>query len=87
MEQLDDYQLYTEISENQGELSMKIGYETENYDFQLLAGRSEEKEEFLDLFNSKMQRRYKGIDVFTFEEFENVNYTYLEQLQKVQVAF
>ena len=85
LEQLDDYQLYTEVAENSGELARKIGYGTKNYNFQLLAGRLEEKEEFLDLFNSKLQRRFKGIEVFTFEDFENINYTYLEKLQKLQM--
>ncbi|TCD18944.1 DUF4263 domain-containing protein [Pedobacter psychrodurus] len=85
LEQLDNYQLYTEVAENWGELALKIGYQTQNYDFQLLAGRSVEKEEYLDVFKSKLQRRYHGIDEFTFEELEEINYIHLEQLQKLRV--
>lgn len=85
LNQLDDYQLYTEIKENQGELRMKIGYNTQKYSFQLLAGRSDEKEEFLDIFNLKLERRYQNIEVFTFEDFENINYTYLEKIQGLDV--
>lgn len=83
LDQLDDYQLYTEKKEYAQELKAKIGYETANYRFQLLAGRLEEKEEFIDVFNSKLSRRYNGIEVFTFEEFEHLNYRYFEKISKL----
>lgn len=83
--QLSDYQSYSANVENAQELSIKLGYITNNFTYQLLAGRLEEKEEVNEVFNSILAKNFSGIEVFTFEEFEQLGQKYIDKLSRLKI--
>ena len=85
LEQLYGYKEFSENPINEVELSSKIGYSTNNYDYVLLAGRLEEKEEMKEHFDKKLSRMYNGVTVYTYEELEEINSDYLDKFNRLKV--
>ncbi len=83
--QTDDYKKYTEDPRHQEELDFKLGYHTQNFDFELLAGRLEEKEEMKHFFQSQLLRMFKDIKVTTYEELNDVNINYSDKFNRLTV--
>ncbi|SHN35195.1 Shedu anti-phage system protein SduA domain-containing protein [Mucilaginibacter sp. OK098] len=83
--QISDYQSYSQSPGNLKELSKKLGYKTRHFSYQLLAGRSEEKEEIKDVFSEHLEKHFSGIEVLTFEEFEELNHTYISKFSRLKV--
>ena len=79
LQQIWGYKEYTENPLYNSELKTKLEYQTNNFDFVLLAGRLEEKEEMKYVFDSHLNRMFNGIKVITYEELEDVNSKYLEK--------
>lgn len=85
LEQIWRYKEYSENSLNKPELIEKLDYDTSNYNYVLLAGRLEEKEEVLEKFESDIDRMYKGVNVITYEELEKINTNYLDKFNRLQI--
>jgi hypothetical protein len=80
-----DYYKYTINPAYQRELAEKI-YPTQKYDFLLLAGRLEEKEEMREIFEEDLNDHYPGIQVQSFEDFADVYVNYMEKVTRLAVA-
>lgn len=85
LDQLYGYKEFSENPVNEVELSSKIGYSTHNYDYVLLAGRLEEKEEMKEHFDNKISRMYNGVTVYTYEELEEINSDYLDKFNRLKL--
>lgn len=85
LDQIYGYKEFTENPVNEIEIFNKIGYSTSNYDYVLLAGRLEEKEEIKEDFDKKLNRMYNGITVYTYEELEEINSGYLDKFNRLKV--
>ncbi|WP_369765207.1 hypothetical protein [Flavobacterium sp. WC2429] len=83
LNQIWNYKEFTENPSNTVELKNKLEYDTKNFDFVLLAGRIEEKEEMKHLFEKQIGRMFEGIKVVTYEELENININYLEKFNRL----
>ncbi len=83
LQQVWGYKEYAENPINQIELKNKLNYETFNFDYFLLAGRMEEKEEMKDVFNKQLDRMFEYIKVIAYEELENININYLEKFKRL----
>jgi hypothetical protein len=83
LKQVWGYKEYVENPLHQIELKKKLNYETSNFDYVLLAGRIEEKEEMKHLFEKEIQRMFEDIKVITYEELENININYLEKFNRL----
>lgn len=83
--QISDYQDYTMDFGNETELKVKLGYSTNNFSYQLLVGRLEEKEEVLEDFERRLKKHFPGIEVLTYEEFEYLNSNYLDKFTRLAV--
>lgn len=79
LDQMDDYLQYSKNKKYSEELEYKLGYKTTNFSYQMLAGSLDEKEQVKEVFEEKLKRRYIGIEVLTFEDYENLNYKYLDK--------
>ncbi len=82
LQQIYGYKEYTENPNHKVELDSKL-YPTQNFDFVLLAGRLEEKEEMKDLFEPHVNRMFDGVKVITYEELEEVNTNYLDKFNRL----
>jgi len=82
LHQIYGYKEYADNPINRVELETKL-YPTQNYDFVLLAGRLEEKEEMKDTFENHINRMYSGVKVVTYEELEEVNTNYLDKFKRL----
>lgn len=82
LQQIYGYKEYTENPNNRVELETKL-YPTQNFDFILLAGQLEEKEEMKDLFDTQVNRMFEGVKVITYEELEEVNINYLDKFNRL----
>ncbi len=85
LQQVWGYKQYTENPLHKVELNSKLNYPTDNFDFVLLAGRLEEKEEMKDIFESQLNRMFEGVRVITYEELEEVNTNYLDKFNRLTV--
>jgi len=85
LQQVWGYKQYTENPHHKVELNSKLKYPTNNFDFVLLAGRLEEKEEMKDVFESHVNRMFEGIKVITYEELEEVNINYLDRFNRLTI--
>jgi hypothetical protein len=85
LQQVWGYKEYTENPKHELELNTKLGYSTKKFDFVLLAGRLEEKEEMKNIFNSQINRMFEGIKVITYEELEEVNTNYLDKFNRLKI--
>lgn len=83
LQQVWGYKEYAENPLHQIELKKKLKYETNNFDYVLLAGRIEEKKEMEYVFDKQVQRMFEDIKVITYEELENVNINYLEKFTRL----
>lgn len=84
LEQVWRYKEFTQETKNQPEIKNKIGYETNQFDYVLLAGRLEEKLEFKEKFDKDITRMFKDIEVITYEELEDININYLNRFNRLQ---
>jgi Domain of unknown function (DUF4263) len=85
LEQLWGYKKYTLNPLHKIELESKLEYRTDNFDYVLLAGRLEEKEEMQEKFNDDIGRMYNGIKVTTYEELEEININYLDKFNRLKI--
>jgi len=85
VEQIWRYYKYTIDPLYQAELAEKIGYAAKKFDFVLLAGRREEKEEMKDMFASDLNDHYRGIKVQSFEDFADTYVNYMEKFSRLAV--
>jgi hypothetical protein len=85
LQQVQGYYKFTKNSVNQIELEKKLEYSTSNFDFKLLAGRMEEKEEMNEHFAKHTEKWFPNIEVITYEELENVNIDYLNKFNRLKV--
>lgn len=83
LKQVWGYKEFTENPVNQIELTTKLEYETKKFDFVLLAGRIDEKEEMKYLFENEVDRMFNGINVITYEELQVININYLEKFNRL----
>lgn len=84
LEQVWRYKEFAQDIKNQPELKEKLGYETSQFDFVLLAGRLEEKLELNDKFEKDLDRSFKGIEVITYEELKEINIGYLDRFNRLK---
>lgn len=82
LQQIYGYKEYTKNPNHKVELETKL-YPTQKFDFVLLAGRLEEKEEMQDLFEPHVNRMFEGVKVITYEELEEVNTNYLDKFNRL----
>ncbi len=61
LDQIWNYKEFTENPSNSVELKNKLEYDTKNFDFVLLAGRTEEKEEMKHHFENQVGRMFEGM--------------------------
>ena len=85
LKQVWGYKEFTKKPINKIELNSKLEYSTNNFDFILLAGRFEEKEEMRELFEPEIKRMFDGIKVITYDELEDVNINYLEKFNRLKI--
>lgn len=85
LKQVWGYKEFAENPLNEVELAKKLNYETQNFDFILLAGRKDEKEEVKETFEKEIDRMFNGINVITYEELEEVNIGYLERFNRLNI--
>jgi hypothetical protein len=83
LKQVWGYKEFTQNPINQLELTSKLEYNTTNFDFVLLAGRKDEKDEMNYLFEKEIDRMFNGINVITYEELENINIEYLNRFNRL----
>ena len=81
--QIYGYKEYAENPINKMEIAGKIGYSTDNFDYILLDGRLEEKEEVNEYFNKRLTQMFNGITVYTYEELEEINVAYLDKFNRL----
>jgi hypothetical protein len=84
LEQVWRYKEFTQDTINQPEITNRIGYETNQFDYVLLAGRLEEKMEFKEKFDKDLNRMFKDIEVITYEELEEININYLDRFNRLK---
>lgn len=84
LEQVWRYKEFAQNTKNQPEIKDKIGYETNHFDFVLLAGRFEEKLEFKEKLDKDLTRMFLDIEVITYEELEDININYLERFNRLK---
>jgi len=87
LDQIWKYKKYSQNVDNHDEIGSKIGYRTNRFDYILLAGRNEEKEEFQELFSQKLEDHFNGITVMTFEDLENSNLSYLNKFSRMKFLY
>jgi hypothetical protein len=85
LEQIWRYKEYSQDLENWEEMSEKIGYQTQNFDYVLLAGRLEEKMEMKEKFEKDIDRMFNQINVITYEELEEVNINFYEKFNRLKI--
>lgn len=85
LEQVWRYKEFSEDPVNLPEIEDKIGYATQNFNYILLAGRLEEKEEMKDKFEKDMNRMYNQINVITYEELEEINIDYYDKFSRLNI--
>jgi hypothetical protein len=85
LNQVWGYKQFTQNPINKVELHSKLEYRTDNFDFVLLAGRLEEKEEMKHLFEPEIKRMFEGVKVITYQELEDVNVSYLEKFSRLKI--
>lgn len=85
LEQLWGYKKYTLNPLHKIELEHKLEYSTDNFDYVLLAGRLDEKEEMKEKFTEDINRMFNGIKVTTYEELEEININYLEKFNRLKI--
>lgn len=85
LEQVWRYKEFSQNPINWPEISKKIGYRTQNFDYILLAGRLEEKMEMKEKFDSDLNHMYNQINVITYEELENINIDYYEKFNRMNI--
>lgn len=83
--QLAGYQRFTQSSSNNEEMTRKLGYDTSNYNYQLLVGRLEEKEEIREQLEEILGAHFPGIEVTTFEEYEDINHNYVNKFGRLSL--
>jgi hypothetical protein len=83
LKQIYGYKEFAENPINQPELKKKLGYETNKFDFLLLAGRNDEKQEMKDLFSKDINQMFNQIEVITYEELEEINVEYLDKFNRL----
>jgi len=84
LQQIYGYKEYKRNPNHKVEIETKL-YPTQNFDFVLLAGRLEEKEEMKDLFEPQVNRMFEGVKVITYEELEEVNTNYLDKFNRLMI--
>jgi hypothetical protein len=85
LKQVWRYKRYVEDPQYFEELSQKITYPTKKFDYTLLAGSKEEKEEMQELFQLDMKDHFPGIEVKSFEEFGDVYANYVNKFQRLKI--
>lgn len=85
LNQIWDYYKYTINPEYQTELVNKVGYATKKFDFLLLAGRREEKEEMQDVFETDLADHYQRIQVQSFEDFADTYANYINKFTRLSL--
>lgn len=85
LEQVWRYKEFSQNPVNLPEIVDKIGYETQNFNYILLAGRLEEKEEMKDKFEKDLDRMYNQINVITYEELEEINIDYYDKFSRLNI--
>jgi len=80
-----DYYKYTINPTYQRELAEKI-YATRKFNFVLLAGRREEKEEMQEVFDTDLNDHYPGIQVQSFEDFAEVYENYMAKVNRLALS-
>lgn len=83
--QVEGYKEYAENPVHHKELTSKLKYNTNKFNFILLAGRYEEKEEMSYYFEKDL-KKFEGVDVLTYEELELININYLNKYNRLDVA-
>lgn len=85
LDQIWQYKKFAQNPFNANEIKDKIGYATNNFNFVMVAGRLEEKEEMKEIFEEKMKDHYKEIIVQTFEELSQINVNYFDKFKRLQI--
>lgn len=85
LNQLWDYMRYALNPANEQELCNALRYVTKNFDFTLLAGSKEEKEEMQESFSVDLMDHYPGIQVVSFQEFGESYESYLNKDERVRI--
>lgn len=85
LKQLSGYRKYTLNPLHKIELENKLEYNTDNFDYVLLAGRLDEKEEMQEEFRDEVDTWFKGIKVTTYEELEQVNINFLDKFNRLKI--
>lgn len=67
--QVKDYQEYFKMEEVQGEIIKKLGYLPKDYNFILLIGNKENKDENVEILNRRAKQfNFEDINILTYEE-------------------
>ena len=83
LNQVWHYKKFAENPLNSAEMKNKLEYDTKNFDFVLLAGRTEERDEMKYIFEENVDRMFEGIKVVTYEDLENININYLDKFNRL----
>ena len=85
LEQVWRYKDFTQNPTNFPDIKDNLGYETQNYDYILLAGRKEEKFEMKEKFDNDLNRMFNKLDVVTYEELEEINIDYYDKFNRLNI--
>ena len=85
LKQVWRYYKYTVNPKYKEELAHQVGYTTNRFDFLLLAGRKEEKEEMQEVFEEDLRDHFAGIQVRSFEEFGETYANYIDKFSRLVV--
>jgi hypothetical protein len=85
LKQVWRYYKYTVNPMYEQELAHQVGYTTNRFDFLLLAGRKEEKEEMQAVFEEDLHDHFPGIQVHSFEEFGETYASYIHKFGRLAV--
>lgn len=78
------YKKYAEDPRYGKSINNVLGYNTNKYQYNLLAGRIEEKEEFLDILNERLADHYPGLNVLAYEDLGIKAEGYLERFNRIK---
>jgi hypothetical protein len=85
LEQVWQYKEYSQNPVNWNEMTEKIGYQTQNFDYILLAGRLDEKMEMKEKFEKDIDRMFNQINVITYEELEEINIDFYDKFNRLNI--
>jgi hypothetical protein len=84
--QVNDYKEYLENEDHKTEINRVMGFNPKRFDYNLLIGRKEHKEEVTDTLNKRMnQMNMNYINLITYDELMEYQVRFMERLKLLEI--